>query len=234
MRRKPIIISKEILVELYLEQDLTMKEIADKLGYSITPIFRSIKRHGIPTKPMKHYTRRGLNIFKPELEDLYIKKKWTLTSLAGHYKVKVDTIRSILVDYGISIRSTLEVLKLSAPSRVWDKDGHGRNWQGGRSKNTTNGYTTIWMPEHHRASKQGYVYEHILVWEQTYNKHVPDGYHVHHLNGVRTDNRPENLQALPQGEHIGLARPYKKRILELEAELKELQQLKLTIARRII
>ena len=57
------------------------------------------------------------------------------------------------------------------------------------------------------------------------------GWHVHHLNGIRDDNRPENLHAMPQGEHIGLAKPYKERIRKLEAELKELQQLKLTVAR---
>ena len=229
MRRKPIIILKETLEELYLKQDLTMKEIADKLGYSVTPVFRSLKRHGISTKPLTHYTRRGLGLLREELEDLYIRRRWTLTSLAKHYKVKLETIRNILIDYGIAIRSTSETLKLSAPKRVWGKDGHGRNWQGGRSKNTTNGYITIWKPGHYRASKQGYVYEHILVWEQTHGRRVPKGWMVHHLNGIKTDNRPENLHAMPNGEHVGLAKPYKARVHQLETELRELHQLHLTI-----
>ena len=228
MRKKPIVIPKETLELLYIKQGLTIKEIADKLGYSITPVFRSLKRHNIPSNPLTLYTRKNLKPLLSEIRELYITRKWTLTSLAKHYKVKLETMRGFLVDNGIKPRSISESLKLSAPKRVIGQNGHGRNWQGGRSKNTTNGYITIWIPEHHRASKQGYAYEHILVWEQTHGRKVPKGWVVHHLNGVKTDNRPENLHAMPNGEHIGLARPYKARIRQLEAEIKEFRQLKLT------
>jgi hypothetical protein len=30
---------------------------------------------------------------------------------------------------------------------------------------------------------------------------VPEGFHVHHRNGVRHDNRWSNLQVLPAGDH---------------------------------
>jgi len=44
---------------------------------------------------------------------------------------------------------------------------------------------------------------HIWLWERHYGE-VPQGFHVHHINGIRTDNRIENLALLEAGEHIRL------------------------------
>ncbi len=63
------------------------------------------------------------------------------------------------------------------------------------------GYIGIYMPKHHRVNKDGYVLEHILVWEKAYNIHLPDGWIIHHLNGIKNDNRLENLEALPRRKH---------------------------------
>ncbi len=70
-----------------------------------------------------------------------------------------------------------------------------------RKVSTGNGYIRIYMPSHHRAAKDGYVLEHILVWEQAYNIRLPLGWVIHHKNHLKADNRPENLEALPRSEH---------------------------------
>lgn len=36
---------------------------------------------------------------------------------------------------------------------------------------------------------------------------VPKGSIVHHINGIKSDNRPENLQIMTQSEHIKLHNP---------------------------
>ena len=44
---------------------------------------------------------------------------------------------------------------------------------------------------------------HRVVWE-TSNGEIPDGYHVHHINEDRADNRLENLALLQGSEHLSL------------------------------
>lgn len=98
------------------------------------------------------------------------------------------------------------------------------NWKGGRSKHS--GYILIYAPNHPKAVKGRYVYEHILVWERTHNTSLPDGWIIHHINGIKDDNRPRNLIALSKGKHHYnlLLNALKERIRELETENKLLEK----------
>lgn len=71
------------------------------------------------------------------------------------------------------------------------KEENGR-WNGGRFV-TDQGYVLILEPEHPRATKYRYVPEQILVAEKVLGKYLPRQAVVHHINGIRDDNRPENL-----------------------------------------
>lgn len=55
------------------------------------------------------------------------------------------------------------------------------------------GYTAVLMPEHPRAQKSGYVYEHILVLEKTLGRSILPGETAHHIDGNRSNNDPGNL-----------------------------------------
>jgi hypothetical protein len=50
------------------------------------------------------------------------------------------------------------------------------------------------VPDHPRARRSPYVFEHILVAVRVLGRFVEAGESVHHRNGVRDDNRPENLE----------------------------------------
>ena len=67
------------------------------------------------------------------------------------------------------------------------------NWRGGKSV-TYEGYVRVYCPDHPRAKSDTYVLEHVLVMEQRMGRHLYPGENVHHKNGVRDDNSPENLE----------------------------------------
>lgn len=85
------------------------------------------------------------------------------------------------------------------------------------------GYVMVYKPDHPRAShgiRAGWVFEHILVWEQSHNQPLAEGQVVHHLNGIKSDNRIENLIALTSRKHSTVLAAKAKRIQELEGLLR--------------
>lgn len=84
---------------------------------------------------------------------------------------------------------------------------HNASWKGGKRINE-HGYVEIYMPTYPKAKPNGYVYEHIYIAEQMLGRPllsfgVKDERTevVHHINGIKTDNRPENLLVLGVNEH---------------------------------
>ena len=82
-------------------------------------------------------------------------------------------------------------------------DANG-NWKGGRTRHKA-GYVMVRAPGHPRAGRRSpYVFEHILVAEEILGRHLVDGESVHHRNGVRDDNRPENLELWTRPQPSGI------------------------------
>lgn len=85
-------------------------------------------------------------------------------------------------------------------------NGRGENntrWKGGRFK-TTQGYILVYKPDHPFVCKGVYVMEHRLVWEEYHKAILLPWSNVHHINEIKTDNRPENLEAMMIGHHTSL------------------------------
>lgn len=78
------------------------------------------------------------------------------------------------------------------------------SWTGGRHKDSA-GYVLICMPDHPGADVRGYVLEHRLVAERKIGRSLTGDEVVHHINRIKDDNRPENLEVLPNhAEHAKL------------------------------
>ncbi|MDO8704080.1 MAG: HNH endonuclease signature motif containing protein [Sulfuricaulis sp.] len=64
------------------------------------------------------------------------------------------------------------------------------------------------------------VLEHRKVWEEANAQRLQPDEDVHHANGVKTDNRPENLVALTHSGHV-LIREYTANSLATKQQLSE-------------
>jgi len=78
--------------------------------------------------------------------------------------------------------------------RVQPRGELSNKWRGGRY--IQDGYVMVYDAQ----SRYRYVPEHRLVWEKAHGP-IPARHHIHHINGVRADNRLENLACLSMGEH---------------------------------
>lgn len=84
---------------------------------------------------------------------------------------------------------------------------------------TNKGYVMEYHPDHPRADKKGYVFAHIVAYEKHTGTSVPEGYVVHHINGLKTDNSPRNLTMLRREEHTALHHIGRKRSKETKTKL---------------
>ena len=82
---------------------------------------------------------------------------------------------------------------------------HTAAWKGGRFT-TPYGYVLVQAPTHPHRHANGYISEHTLVMEQKLGRYLFPGEVVHHINGIRDDNRPCNLElwvrAHPAGQRV--------------------------------
>jgi HNH endonuclease len=85
-------------------------------------------------------------------------------------------------------------------------------WRGG--KQMRRGYVWTWCPDHPSRSNtaKAYVLEHRLVMEKHLGRYLTRDEHVHHINGIRDDNRIENLELWTHAHPSGI------RVRDMERE----------------
>lgn len=102
-----------------------------------------------------------------------------------------------------------------------------KNWKGGFYYQ--GGYKLLKVVYHPNSNKRGYVSEHRLVMENHLKRYLSKDEVIHHINGVKDDNRIENLElvynnALHVKEHNkNIKRDCKGKMLPADPMLEEIK-----------
>ena len=85
-----------------------------------------------------------------------------------------------------------------------NKEGRGRensrHWKGGKPF-ITNGYILLYQPSHPNAHHGGRVKRSRLVLEEKLGRYLLPNCVPHHINGIKDDDRPENLGEMMDRDH---------------------------------
>lgn len=112
-----------------------------------------------------------------------------------------ELVASITKRFGVS-KTTIRNVRIrnALPRRVVVNQYGERNsaWKGGKPRRNTQGYIEVYVPVDSEfavmRTSNGRVLEHRLVVAKELGRPLRSDEYVHHKNGVRDDNRPENLQ----------------------------------------
>lgn len=174
-------------------------------------------------KPRLPRNNRGAlaALTKEELTRLYFDEQLSQWQIAARFKVTQGAVLYWFRKWGLAARSHDDSLIVFGKSGRFTGPKNPR-WNGGRHICGA-GYAWVRLPGHRLTTKRGYVREHQLVWEQAHGTELPKGWHVHHKNGIKDDNRPENLEAMPHARHRDVLPALLRRIAALETRVTELE-----------
>jgi len=82
------------------------------------------------------------------------------------------------------------------------KKENNPNYRGGKFEAL--GYVHVLIPTQQKHEKSSYALEHRIIIETKFGRKLNEDEVVHHLNGIKTDNRIENLTIMSQPEHAKL------------------------------
>lgn len=146
------------------------------------------------------------------------------------------------VERWVQLQSTKQQKHLGrCPKCMLSNKEHGDNWKGGRVWGGGKGspYIMVWVKKdnffypmvvNHKMQGGGYISEHRLVMANHLGRCLHGWEIVHHRNGIRTDNRIENLQIMSDIGHrqVGLMERKIKQLTQENQSLREkLQEVEL-------
>ena len=183
------------VVELY-RSGKTLDEVADATGlHPATVRYRLQKAHEPRRSRWEHFAKMSIEA----AIELY-RSGLNCDQVAKRAGVTGSAVRSHVLRAGIKIRSAKGIARYG-PDHP--------NWKGGRF--LRNGYVYV----HLRGRKAA---EHRLAMEHHLGRSLQKHEIVHHLNGIRHDNRIENLTLtiLKEHEHDTYVKALQARIRALE------------------
>ncbi len=121
-------LTKELLVELYLGQRMSAREIADRYGHKAAMVGHRLRRYGIPRRSYgeRMVTPPKTTVAAPTSETLralYVTQRWSTNRIGRQYGCTGSTVTKWLRHAGITARSARERgadKVVSLLGRQWD------------------------------------------------------------------------------------------------------------------
>ena len=196
-------------------------------GYKLSAQAKENIRQG----GLKYHIEAQIN--RDELYSLYWDKQLSAREIGGLKGVTDGCVFNWLRRLNIPRRSPSEFTKLAYEKHPYPLVGESHPQWKGMTRHSGYIYIHIY-PDHPfycMAQKGGWVAEHRLVMARHISRALLPWEVVHHINGIKDDNRIENLELLPSNtQHIPSIRwqmEISKRdikIADLEQEIKSLKK----------
>lgn len=190
---------EERAVNLYRETSMHAGLIAQQLGVSPWMVKQALKRRGVAMSRGRRAGSHCQRQLSPEQKTWLAQQYAAGTAtepLAGQLGISSSTVQRYLRELGVPLR----------PSGFRDGEEH-HAWRGGRIV-TDDGYVLVLVPSDDpfygmaqvKTANKKYCLEHRYVMAQKLGRLLLDQETVHHKDGNKQNNHPDNLQ-LRQGNH---------------------------------
>ncbi len=197
--------SKEELYKAYIIENRTLPEMCELIGVKNSITARRILREkGIETNSNVRKKQKTLNGMSDAEFEKFLRKEYAEGKSMGEIGkivgITPSGVRKYFLKYGIQRRKNTDFLTCAQKNPKWK----------GERLIRSNGYVTIWCPDHPNAHKDGRIYEHQLVMEKHIGRYLRSDEVVHHIDGDKSNNDINNLMLLTNSEHAKLHAILKK------------------------
>lgn len=179
------------IIDMY-NKNISGMGIAEKFGCNDTVIYRILKRNGIKVKELGFYSKgkispKRLNLPKKKIINMY--NKISVTKIAKIFGCSDPIIYMILKRNGIKLRN----------DGFYKKGEDHPNWQGGKSFEP---YDQNWTPAFRRAIRKRD--NQVCILCGIHREKLNQTLHVHHINGDKKMNIPQNCLSLCVKCHLSI------------------------------
>jgi transposase len=168
---------KRLMRDLFIRQNLTARDIADRMDLHPKTVRRWLKKHNVK-RPWRQ---------RDVMYQMYIRDGLTQYEIADRFNCRSTTISKWLRRHGIETPDGSELVEAAV-------DTHRTNYATFYTEKR--GYE-IWS----EGNKGPEIYVHRLLAVSEYGFEALKDKQVHHRNGVPWDNRPENIEPIGNSDH---------------------------------
>lgn len=145
-----------------------------------------------------------IEIAKEFLEEKYIQEGLSLSDIEKQFGFRRSTVYRNLVNYNIPRRGFGgHINQINGTKKALTGKPSWNKGKGKRYIYNEKGYKLVLRLNHPMANSKGYILEHRLVMSEYLGRELSRKELVHHVNGIKDDNRIENLSLLTPTTHCG-------------------------------